>query len=623
MMSGKQFLFMQGAHRSGTSALANLMHALGVQLGVDLLDPQKGVNDEGFWEHRFVVDTNEAIFRRLNSSWYDFRQLPPDFWTWSVFDDIRLAIRDWLEREFGGQVVVGIKDPRLCRTLPLWHQVVTEAGWEASAIVIYRGAHNVASSLNRRDGFPDHLGKLIWLAYNLDAELNSRGMKTAFIEYDYLMDNKNSMIADIARYFSGLSLNSENQEIGRIIREDLRHHRDSVPYGEESDDLDFICREIMKNFSEERSAAAISRMDHLRNSFYQYLARSPGIADAFHDMARRFIGVNQDLSRIGGMHSHALAVVRQRDCELREKNTVIEKSQQENISLSSTLASLLSENQHLRDSLESAKKEKSALAEKRVNSSIAQLLTSLSGEGEAREWGRVLADRQKRIDDLQLTLDRRVSELQEVTTKARGLDKLLHDAEKKLSSTLSHLEALEGNAALMSEASREQGAVYESAQKELAVLIGKNAELLREMATLSSHVAAYEKRNRSLVDGLYQSQSKINMLDSEIASFKENIQAMRAQIGEMQYQESFFDIKFGLLSERALEAQHLLNKKRDALEECEVAVVHQEKTLSELMLMLDEARQTVAVTQKKYHGLVSSRWVRWLLASGLVKVAHE
>lgn len=549
-MSGKQFLFMQGAHRSGTSALANLMHALGIHLGVDLLDPQQGVNDEGFWEHRFVVEINEAILRRLNSSWYDFRQLPADFWVWPVFDDIRQAIRGWLERDFFDKSIIGIKDPRLCRTLPLWHRVVTDAGWNANSIVIYRNAHNVADSLRRRDGFPENLGKLIWLASNLDAELHSRCMKTAFIEYDYLMENKKSMVSDIASYFPELSLRCENEEISDILREDLRHHRGSISYGEESDELDFICREIMKNLAEERSSSAISRMDHLRNSFYQYLSRSPGIVEAFHQMTSHFIGVNQDLSRLGDMHSHALAVVRQRDDELVEKNTVIERIKDENNEISSVVSSLNSENKMLRDSLDLAKKEKIFQPVKQAGSPIAQLLTSLSGEEDVREWGRALVDRQKRIDDLQLVLDRRVAELQVAAGRARDLEKLLHAVEKKLSATLSHSNALEANIASMSEASREQWLLYEGIQKEWLSVQEKNSELLLEVAMLSNHVIAYEKRNQYLVDDLCHSQSKIDALSAEISLLKKEIQEMWGRVQEMQYQESFFDLKFRLLSER-------------------------------------------------------------------------
>ena len=40
-----------GMHRSGTSALAGLLHELGLEMGSSLMSGRADENEKGFWEH--------------------------------------------------------------------------------------------------------------------------------------------------------------------------------------------------------------------------------------------------------------------------------------------------------------------------------------------------------------------------------------------------------------------------------------------------------------------------------------------------------------------------------------------------------------------------------------------
>ena len=59
-----------GMHRSGTSALTGMLHSLGIHLGPeeDLKSPQKD-NPQGFWENNTLVEFNDRLLNRANSSW--------------------------------------------------------------------------------------------------------------------------------------------------------------------------------------------------------------------------------------------------------------------------------------------------------------------------------------------------------------------------------------------------------------------------------------------------------------------------------------------------------------------------------------------------------------------------
>ena len=57
----RRVLLVLGMHRSGTSALAGALRILGVYFGDQFLEPQKSINERGFWEHREIVDLHERL----------------------------------------------------------------------------------------------------------------------------------------------------------------------------------------------------------------------------------------------------------------------------------------------------------------------------------------------------------------------------------------------------------------------------------------------------------------------------------------------------------------------------------------------------------------------------------
>ena len=63
-----------GAHRSGTSMVARLLHTCGLDLGpkADLMPPAFD-NPDGFWEKLNFVAMNDELLNELSGAW----DLPP------------------------------------------------------------------------------------------------------------------------------------------------------------------------------------------------------------------------------------------------------------------------------------------------------------------------------------------------------------------------------------------------------------------------------------------------------------------------------------------------------------------------------------------------------------------
>jgi hypothetical protein len=185
-------------HRSGTSALTRMINLLGVRLGDALIEAQTGVNDRGFWENREMVDLNESILGALDSAWYDYGDYPEGWWQESRFEPIRHKIGQWLRQTFEGSGVAALKDPRLCRLLPIWLDGAQQAGFQAKAIIAIRAPHEVRQSLLRRDPFSPTSCDLLGLRYLADAERLSRDLPRVIVDYHQLLDNWQLVASQIA-----------------------------------------------------------------------------------------------------------------------------------------------------------------------------------------------------------------------------------------------------------------------------------------------------------------------------------------------------------------------------------------------------------------------------------------
>lgn len=182
-------ILVLGMHRSGTSAVTRVLNLLGVELGSNLLPAAANNNETGFWEHAGVVEVHDALLRELDRSWHDLRPLPDG---WLCSDAAQMAkarLAALIEADLAGASLWAVKDPRLCRLLPLWRELLAELEIEPCVVRVLRHPDEVARSLRDRDGFPLELGRLLWLEHITDVERDSRGWRRCIISYDDLLSD--------------------------------------------------------------------------------------------------------------------------------------------------------------------------------------------------------------------------------------------------------------------------------------------------------------------------------------------------------------------------------------------------------------------------------------------------
>ncbi|MFN2507813.1 MAG: sulfotransferase [Chthoniobacterales bacterium] len=173
-----------GAHRSGTSMLAELLEACGLYLGPEsqLMPPARD-NVKGFREHLGFVKLNDKVLGAFGGSW----DLPPEM----TFDSGACSGLQPLEEEARRLIEPlasaphwGWKDPRNSLTLPFWRRLIH--GLKIVAIV--RHPLEVAGSLQKRNGVSRIFAFNLWAIYN-QRLLASADNDLIFTHYDSFFDD--------------------------------------------------------------------------------------------------------------------------------------------------------------------------------------------------------------------------------------------------------------------------------------------------------------------------------------------------------------------------------------------------------------------------------------------------
>lgn len=224
---GRTAVLVLGMHRSGTSALTQVLALAGCDLPQNVM-PGDEHNAKGYFEPWRIAMFNDQRLRAGRSAWDDpfvhpYAPLPPR-------EERRWITRatDLFEEEFGSVSRPLMKDPRVTVLAPLWLTAIADLGLEACAAIPVRHPLEVAGSLAKRNGFPLEKSLLVWSAYMLAAERHSRGRRRAFVAYDALLSDWRAELdrvdAELGRFLPERSARIETA-IDSFLTRELRHNQ--------------------------------------------------------------------------------------------------------------------------------------------------------------------------------------------------------------------------------------------------------------------------------------------------------------------------------------------------------------------------------------------------------------
>jgi hypothetical protein len=216
-------LLVLGMHRSGTSALAGALARLGVELGPRLIEAAPD-NPQGYWEHAGVVEIHERLLQALDSSWEDPRELPAGWLEHPAAREAARELEALLLADFAREPLWAVKDPRLCRFLPLWLPLLARLGVQAKVLAIVREPGQVARSLAKRDGIGAAHAELLWLRAASEIADGTQGLPRALLDYEALLDDPGAALSTAATQLQ-LSWPKADESLRAAVSESLRNHR--------------------------------------------------------------------------------------------------------------------------------------------------------------------------------------------------------------------------------------------------------------------------------------------------------------------------------------------------------------------------------------------------------------
>ncbi|KAB2930666.1 MAG: glycosyltransferase [Candidatus Contendobacter sp.] len=222
----RQAILVLGMHRSGTSALTRVINLLGFGLPRALIPPSQ-YNERGFWETQVLADFHDRVLESAGSYWHDWSKFNSDWHGSPVSSPFREELKRIIDSEFGMNDAFVIKDPRICRFVPLWVDTLQSLQIQPYAVIPIRHPLEVVHSLRERDRFTDQKSLLLWLRHVLDAEGSSRHLPRAFCTYESLLSDWHGtmkrMGMQMGVVWPRLSMDSRI-EIGDFLSSKIRHH---------------------------------------------------------------------------------------------------------------------------------------------------------------------------------------------------------------------------------------------------------------------------------------------------------------------------------------------------------------------------------------------------------------
>src|SRR5262249_48900764 len=151
-------LLVTGMHRSGTSAVANVLREAGL-FGWDDADAMaaSAENPDGYGERRDVMELNERLLAELGWGW---NSAPAEPWPQPPALDLLVEQgRRLVSAKLQAHEPWFIKDPRISLLLPWWRRVLLD---RFAVVMVVRDPSEVAWSLSVRNAFPPSLGLALW-----------------------------------------------------------------------------------------------------------------------------------------------------------------------------------------------------------------------------------------------------------------------------------------------------------------------------------------------------------------------------------------------------------------------------------------------------------------------------
>ncbi len=266
-------IVVAGMHRSGTSALSRTLNLVGCDLPRTPIVSDNRGNEYGHWESQRIFELNDDILASAGSRWDDWEPVSADWYASPRYPEFFEKACEALAAEFESSRLFVFKDPRVCRLMRLWINVIESLNASPLIVMPVRNPRDVAASLERRNGIDASIGRLMWLRHVLDAEVGSRQHPRVTVSFDDLLTDWRRVVTRIGK---ALDLSwpklstATNLDVDSFLSPDLRHHQDPRHWIERPDEgIRWITQayDILHRWSaDDEQPADLATLDEIRSN---------------------------------------------------------------------------------------------------------------------------------------------------------------------------------------------------------------------------------------------------------------------------------------------------------------------------------------------------------------------
>jgi hypothetical protein len=189
-LSQKNIYVILGVARSGTSAIARGLKALGIDLGDKINPGNEKWNAKGFWEDTDIVyKINGRAFTTLDFAPYGIEILDYAAQHSEQLQDVKASAIDLLQERFSNTTHWGFKDPSTVKLLKFWQGIFQELQINDHYVIALRNPLASAESYKKVTGSSLEIGLLLWLMHLLPAIEETHGKKRVIVSYDLLLQD--------------------------------------------------------------------------------------------------------------------------------------------------------------------------------------------------------------------------------------------------------------------------------------------------------------------------------------------------------------------------------------------------------------------------------------------------
>ncbi len=349
------------------------------------------------------------------------------------FRDELVAI---LERDFAESPLWGLKDPRMCRLMPLWLDIFKEVDCDPYFVHVVRNPVEVAESLRKRHGFSRRKSILLWMLHELEAEQWTRDYPRVFISFRQLLSNwpgTLEKISDVLQINFPVKISDIVDKVSDFLDLELKHHNraeDLWAYDPDTPQCVLKAYSDFENASEGQNSNFVASLSECRAEFEASMQAYPSAAmmEELRQQREKWLAERAGLAeRIQSL----TAEVASRDSRISELETAVQAKEGENQGLAQRVKELdrsLQERDALVAQVEAQLE--AAAAEIGVRGSrIGELEQAVAAkDASLAEATKAIGERESRLAELRNALEERESCIGQLTDEFHKVQAQLEDA---------------------------------------------------------------------------------------------------------------------------------------------------------------------------------------------------